>query len=101
MSAMRARAAALDFRVTQHAQQEMAQEAIALEEVLVAIGNGRILENYPDHRRGACCLVHGTDRNARDIHIVCTMGQSRLIIVTVYLPKPPKWISPTQRSKAR
>ena len=41
------------FRVTQHAQQEMVEEEISLDEVLEAIGRAEILEHYPDHRRGA------------------------------------------------
>src|SRR5690242_15705476 len=94
---IRALAASGNFRITQHAAQEMTAEAIALSDVLVAITNARLLEDYPDHRRGACCLLYGTDANARDIHIVCTTANPTLIIITVYLPKPPKWLSPTQR----
>jgi hypothetical protein len=44
-------------------------------------------------------LVYGIDQSGRDIHVVCTTAQSRLIIITVYLPVPPKWVSPTQRGK--
>lgn len=85
------------LRVTPHAQQEMVEESITLDELLHAISNGRILENYPDHRRGACCLLHGVDADNRDLHVVCTTEHPTLIIITVYLPKPPKWVTPTQR----
>jgi len=47
------------IRVTQHAQVEMDEEDIALDEVLEAIATAQILEDYPDHRRGACCLLGG------------------------------------------
>ena len=97
LTGIRGHAAARDIRITQHAQQEMAAESIMLDDVLQALSNGQILEDYPNHRRGACCLVHGVDQKIRDIHIVCTTAQPRLIIITVYLPMPPKWISPTQR----
>jgi hypothetical protein len=56
-----------------------------------------MLEDYPQHRRGACCLLHGVDGDGRDIHVVCTTAQSALIIITVYLPKPPKWVTPSRR----
>jgi len=56
---IRAQADAEDVRVTQHAQQEMAEEDIALDEVLEAMATGQILENYPEHRRGGCCLLNG------------------------------------------
>ncbi len=85
------------MRLTQHAQQEMVEEAIRLDDLLHAISNGNILEDYPDHRRGACCLLHGTDADYRDIHVVCTTRLPTLIIVTAYLPKPPKWVTATRR----
>lgn len=96
---IRAQADLENVRVTQHAQQEMAEEGISLDEVLEAIATGGILENYPDHRRGACCLLNGVTNNDRSLHIVCTTAQPVLIIITVYEPKPPKWITPTQRRR--
>lgn len=97
---LREQAAAQQVRITQHAQREMVEEAIRLDDLIVVITNGRIIENYPDHRRGACCLVHGLDATGRDIHVVCTTAQPWLIIITAYLPKAPKWVSPTQRRPA-
>ena len=97
LTQIRTLAAQGSLRLTQHAQQEMVEEAIRLDDLLHAISTGRILEDYPDHRRGACCLLHGIDADNRDIHVVCTTTQPMLIIVTAYLPKPPKWITPTQR----
>jgi Domain of unknown function (DUF4258) len=85
------------LKITQHAAQEMAEEEIALDDVLHAISNACLLEDYPDHRRGACSLLYGTDARPRDIHMICTTANPTLIIITAYLPKPPKWISPTQR----
>jgi hypothetical protein len=86
-----------NIRLTQHAQQEMGEEDIILDDVLEAISNGKILENYSEHRRGACCLVNGLTKDKRPLHIVCTTEQPVLIIITVYSPKQPKWITPTQR----
>ena len=94
---IRAQAAAEDIRITQHAQQEMVEEDITLDEIMEAIATGQILENYPGHRRGACCLLNGFARDGRPIHIVCTTVRPLLIIITVYEPRPPKWMKPTQR----
>lgn len=96
---IRAQAGAEMIRVTQHAHQEMVQEDFLLDEVLQAFGSGQVLENYPLHRRGPCCLVGGTTTAGRPVHIVCTTGQPVLIIITVYEPKPPKWPTPTERSR--
>jgi hypothetical protein len=92
-------AAAENIRITQHAQQEMVEEDITLAEVLQAIATGQMVENYPEHRRGACCLLNGHAQQGRSLHIVCTTVQPVLIIITVYEPKPPKWVTPTQRGQ--
>lgn len=96
---IRSQADTENIRITQHAQQEMAEEGIALNEVLEAIATGQILENYPEHRRGACCLLNGVTKEGRPLHIVCTTARPVLIIITVYQAKPPKWTTPTQRRR--
>ena len=94
---IRAQADMENIRITQHAHQEMIEESITFDEVLEAIATGQIVENYPEHRRGACCLLNGLTHDSRPLHIVCTTARPVLIIITVYEPKPPKWITPTQR----
>src|SRR5437879_670620 len=94
---MRLQAADENVRITQHAAQEMAEEDVTLDDVLDAVKNGQILENYATHRRGACCLLNGTTRAGRPLHVVCTTSLPTLIIITVYEPKPPKWLTPHQR----
>lgn len=84
-------------RITEHAHQEMVEESITLDEILEAVDTGHILENYPKHRRGACCLLNGLTDAGRPLHIVCTTARAVIIIITVYEPKPPKWQTPTQR----
>ena len=94
---IRARIAAGAFRVTQHAQQEMFADALTLDEVIEALWSGDVLEDYPAHRRGACCLIGGRSGSGRFVHVVCTTGQPVVIIITVHEPTPPKWATPTQR----
>ena len=97
---IRSQARASDMRVTQHAQQEMAEEHISLDEILEAVSQGRILEEYPHHRRGACCLIYGLSKEGRAIHVVCTTARPTLIIITVYEPALPKWTTPSQRRQS-
>jgi len=96
---IQSQAKAKNIRVTQHAHQEMVEEDISLDEILEAIYRGQILENYPKHRRGACCLLYGITSSGRPLHIVCTTALPVLIIITVYEPKAPKWITPTPRGR--
>jgi hypothetical protein len=99
LARIRAQARAEKLRVTQHGQQEMAEEDFTLDDVLEAIAAGQVLENYPEHRRGACCLLGGSTRSERPLHVVCTTARPTLIIITAYEPRPPKWITPTQRRR--
>jgi len=54
---LRRQAAADAMRITIHAHQEMAEEDISLEEVREVLLAARVVENYPEHKRGPCCLV--------------------------------------------
>ncbi len=97
MEGIRAQVETESVRITQHAHEEMVAEDITLQEVFEALAQGAILENYPEHRRGPCCLVSGLTGQGRALHIVCTTAQPVLIVITVYEPRPPKWITPTRR----
>lgn len=90
-------AVAGEIHYTLHAQQEMVEEDFGRRDVLQAIASGQVLEDYPEHQRGACCLLYGMTDDGRHTHIVCTTAQPVLIIITVYEPLPPKWITPTER----
>ena len=96
---LRRQAATENVRITQHAHQEMVEEEITLNELLEAIVSGQVLENYPEHRRGACCLVNGTTNQGRPLHIVCTTALPVLIIITAYEPKTPMWMTPIERNR--
>ncbi|MDO8629874.1 MAG: DUF4258 domain-containing protein [Phycisphaerales bacterium] len=96
---VRGHVAARQVRVTQHASQEMVAEDIALSKVFEAVASGDVLENYPEHRRGPCCLLHGRTSAGRDLHVVCTTASPMLVIITVYEPKPPKWSTPKERGR--
>ena len=53
-------------------------------EVLIS---GKIIENYQEHRRGACCLCCGVTVTGRYIHVVCTTSLPELVKITVYEPR--------------
>jgi hypothetical protein len=56
------------------------------------------LEKYINDPRGESCLVAGKVLG-RALHIVCGMRGSRLLIVTVYIPKKPTRIDDKTRAK--
>lgn len=90
-----------DVRVTVHAHQEMMEDEFSMADVLYALSNPTLLENYPNHKRGACCLVCGQNSSGRYIHIVCSTSLKLAVIITVYEPKPPKWITVFTRGRKK
>jgi hypothetical protein len=96
---LRRQAEVESLRITTHAHQEMVEEGISLEDLITVLRRASLLENYPDHKRGACCLVLGQTGTGRFLHVVCTTSLDVAIIITVYEPRPPKWVTPLQRGK--
>ena len=99
MALIRQQATAGNIRITSHALGEMTARYISLEELVEAIMWGKVLENYPSHQRGSCCLVSGTTYLGRPLHIVCTTAQPTLIMITAYQPQMPKWKTPRKRNR--
>lgn len=85
------------YRYSQHGDQERQNDNLTLSEVAQALVNGRILEQYADTGRGVSCLVAGFTDNGIPIHIVCGCMGETLVIITVYIPTPPKFITPFER----
>jgi len=96
---LRHQAEADELRITIHAHQEMVEENISLEEIREVLLDATFVENYPEHRRGSCCLIGKRTSRGRYVHVVCTTTLERAIIITVYEPRPPKWVAPFQRGK--
>jgi hypothetical protein len=86
-----------NYRYSRHADQERQNDNLSLVDIAQALLNGRIIEQYNDTGRGRSCLVAGFNDNGIPIHSVCgCMGES-LVIITVYIPTPPKFKNPYER----
>lgn len=86
-----------EYLITLHADQERRSDGFDLRDVEEALLTGLVIEDYPEDRRGHSCLVYGRARS-RDLHVVCGSNSSEwLVLITVYVPRPPKWVSSTER----
>jgi len=86
-----------NYRYSRHGDQERQNDNLTLTEVSQALLNGRILEQYSDTGRGVSCLVAGFTDNGIPVHIVCGCMGETLLIITVYIPTPPKFKNPFER----
>ena len=64
---------------------------IITDEVIEAVYNGKIIEEYPDDYPYPSCLILGTTFNKRFLHVVTGITDAKLWIITVYEPNPDKW----------
>ena len=72
--------------LTDHLLTRIRQRNIKLGDIKDAISSGEIIEHYPTDYPFPSCLING-----EDIHIVCSVGEGRLYIITAYRPSPEKW----------
>lgn len=87
-----------EFTLSDHANNEAAEESIDIEEIREALLSSELLEKYEDTGRGESCLVLGFVQD-RPIHVVCGWRREKVVVVTVYIPKPPKFVDPWTRGK--
>jgi hypothetical protein len=50
-----------------------------------------------DSGRGESCLLAGFTDAGKPVHVVCGGMGEYLVIITVYIPTPPKFINPYER----
>ena len=89
-----------DYQFSHHGDSEREADNLTIDEVKEVILSGRVLEHYSDTGRGESCLVVGFTEAGKPLHVVCGSRADRLIIVTVYVPGPPKFKNPYERGEA-
>ncbi len=81
---------------TLHAEIERKTDDLSFHQIENAIIDGEILEYYSDDDRGKSCLILGFSDNI-PIHVICGWRGDHIAIITVYIPKPPKFLDPWTR----
>lgn len=74
-----------------HAVQRIKQRGISQNEVIECIYSGEIIETYITDKPFASCLVLGATAKNRLLHVVCSMDDDLLYVITVYEPTHMKW----------
>ena len=84
------------YLYSHHAEIERRADDLTFAQVEEALLKGQILEQYTDTGRGESCLVVGF-AGPQPIHAVCGWRGEKLVLITVYVPRPPKFIDPWTR----
>ena len=87
-----------------HAREEMLNEPFGRiydKEIEGAIINGKIIEQYPKDRPYPSCLISGSTKAERVLHIVVAHNSADniSIVITAYQPNPEFWSQDYSRRK--
>jgi len=88
-----------NYQLRVHAIEKASLRGFNPLDIKETILSGRIIETYPNDNRGESCLVYGTNKDGRNIHVVCGMAHSTLWIITVYEPDAEEWIDAIERRR--
>jgi hypothetical protein len=88
------------YHYSSHAESRMAERGITDAQVKAAIMGGEVLEAYTDDARGLSYLALGFPEE-QPLHVQVGYNRYRglAIVITVYVPEPPKWLTPRQRGE--
>jgi hypothetical protein len=78
------------YRYTVHAEQQRIARVILGSEIEEVGRSAEMIEDYPQHHYGPCCLIFGRTAAGKALHLVCSL-RSTVDIVTVYEPDPLEW----------
>jgi hypothetical protein len=100
IEAIRTKVAASLFEFSQHALDQAILRHIKVQEIREAIAGGAVIEDYPQDKYGASCLILGFTIMDRPIHVHCSYASRPLVkIITVYEPDPNEWVEYKERRR--
>jgi hypothetical protein len=86
------------WAMSNHARIRAGQRKFKDSEMVRALADCEIIEDYPEDKRGHSCLVLCYIRPGQPFHAVCALDPSgTLVIITAYFPEPPKWVDEKTR----
>lgn len=95
---IKARIRANRYVYSHHAEIERRADGLTFAQVEEALLVGEILEQYPNTARGESCLVVGFAGDV-PVHVVCGWRGDKVALITVYIPRAPKFVDPWTRGE--
>jgi len=83
-----------EVEVSRHGLQELAADAILLEDAVAGMADAVAIEDYPGFHKGPSVLVLQHDSAGRPIHVLWGIARDATtpaVLVTAYRPDPRQW----------
>jgi len=76
--------------LTQHSRKRFAERGISIDDIGYVFKTSEIIEQYPDDTPFPSCLKLGYS-GERALHVVASIDDDLVYIITAYAPSPLKW----------
>jgi len=94
---IKARVSSGKYQSRMHALQRINERGILPHEIKEALLSCRVIEDYPDDKRGHSCLAWGMTSLGKNLHMVCGISEDTVWIITIYEPDTEEWERPDKR----
>lgn len=81
-------------RFSEHGFVKLRENGINLSDLVRAVGNAEVVEDYPDYHKGPCVLVLYREADGRPVHALWGTARSQpdeATLITAYRPDPARW----------
>ena len=88
------------IKATQHFTDRLLKRGIEYDDIIHAVMNGEIIEQYPNDYPYPSGLILGFDSKKRPLHVVIGLSNDAVHFITVYHPSAGKWEAGYKTRKA-
>lgn len=87
--------------VTKHARNRLIERNITMDDIVNAVSTGEIIKQYEDDKPLPSCLILGYSEKNKKMHVVVSIDEEYMYLITAYYPDPLQWNADFKTRKER